>query len=98
MQQVIELALTYGFEPDGHTKSEHVRIPTTDNPLFGKSGGVDATLGGRQRFSKTGTSIRATIGKRTTYIYRLESPGRVIGLGSFDTKEVEKIEKLLKEL
>lgn len=98
MAAVIELLLQSGFVPDGETRTELVRIPTKRSPAFGGSGGELAKLGGRQRFAKEGTNIKATIGMRTTCIYRVEGEGLsgVRGMGTVDTSDLQSIRSVLK--
>lgn len=93
MADVIQALLDAGFEPDGLTKEQIVRIPTRNSPLFGKTGGELAKFGGRQRFAKTGTSVKATVGARTTAIYRSEGKGLegVKGIASLETKDIEAV-------
>lgn len=67
--QVIETLMRAGFVRDGETRQEHVRIPTMKSPVFGDSGGERRTFGGRQRWVRSGTSLRATVGARTVYVY-----------------------------
>ena len=90
MADVIQLLLDAGFEPDGATKEEIARIPTVRSPLFGRSGGELAKLGGRQRFVKQGANVKATVGQRTTAIYRVEGKGLdgVRGIASLDTRDM----------
>lgn len=91
MGEVIQALLDNGFDPDGHTQEQIVRVPTRKSPLFGKSGGELAKFGGRQRFVKTGTNIKATVGARTTALYRIEGKGLegVSGIASLNTKDIE---------
>lgn len=74
VQTVIELLLENGWEPDGETRSETVRVPTAACPAFGKSGGELRTFGGRMRFAKG--DRRVTVGKVTCcfYIYGPDGP------------------------
>ena len=76
--EVIQLLFNAGFTADGETARTAVRVPTVANPLFGKAGGVLTTFGGRVRFAKPGTNIRATVGTRTVCLYRVH-PGRCHG-------------------
>lgn len=94
MAAVIDLMLASGFRPDGETHQETVRVPTKDSPLYGRSGGQLATFGGRQRFAKDGTTVKATVGIRTTAIYRIEGPGLngVRGIATCDTKDFAAIQ------
>lgn len=89
MADAIQILKEAGFEPDGQTKVEQVRIPTKDSPVFGQSGGELATLGGRHRFAKPETDIKATVGLRTTALYRSAGTGLsgVKGIASMDTKD-----------
>lgn len=93
MNQVIACLLDAGFSPDGQTQVEQIRVPTKASPVFGLSGGSLATFGGRMRFVKAGTRIKATVGKRTTAIYEVQGAGLagVRGIASLDTCEIEKI-------
>lgn len=72
MCAAIQALLDGGFLPDGQTTQTTARISTRQSPVYGASGGEIATFGGRQRFAKQGTVIKATVGKRTTAIYRHE--------------------------
>lgn len=89
----IQALLDAGFAPDGETPTETVRVPTRNSPLFGKSGGELATFGGRLRFSKAGTDIKATVGTRTTYLYR--SHNGISGIAHLDTKNIEGVKSAL---
>lgn len=93
MGEAVKCLLSAGFVDDGQTLTEQVRIPTKASPVFGQSGGELATFGGRMRFVKTGTRIKATVGKRTTAIYEVQGAGLagVRGIASIDTSEIEKI-------
>jgi len=73
MGQVVDVLLDAGFIPDGKTHEEIVRLPTLNNPPLGQSGGELAKFGGRRRFARPGTTIRATVGPRTTFLYRIGS-------------------------
>ncbi|MES2877516.1 MAG: hypothetical protein V4713_03770 [Pseudomonadota bacterium] len=93
MEDAIAYLRSAGFTLDGQTQVAQVRIPTKDSPVFGRSGGELATFGGRMRFVKAGTRIKATVGKRTTAIYEVQGAGiaGVRGIASFDTCEIEKL-------
>lgn len=65
----IEALLAAGFEAAGETATQQVRIPTVRSPVFGGVGGELATLGGRPRFVKPGSTLRATVGPVTTCFY-----------------------------
>jgi hypothetical protein len=100
MADAIQSLLDAGFEPDGTTREETVRIPTRNSPLFGSSGGELAKLGGRQRFAIPGTTYKATVGKRTTAVYRTEGEGLggVRGIASFDTHDIARLRTVIAEL
>lgn len=68
MDEIIEKLTQDGWKPAGSTNIESVRVPTRASPLYGKSGGVVATFGGRIRMAKADWFV--TIGKRTTFFYR----------------------------
>lgn len=97
---VVQLFKDAGFVEDGFTSTELVRIPTTDNPVFGKSGGVPATLGGRLRLQKPGTRIRVTIGKHTTFLYYLTGsrPAEVNAIARIATKDLDGVRRVLAHL
>lgn len=100
MASVIDLLLASKFTQNGHTREEIVRIPTSKSPLLGKSGGELAKFGGRQRFGKPGTNIKATVGSRTTYFYFVQGlgDGCVKGIAMHDTKDIESIKKTVASL
>jgi len=103
MADVINALQFAGFVEDGATREEVVRVPTTNSPLFGKigkNGGALALFGGRMRFAKTGTNIKATVGKRTTSIYRIEGsgPAGVRNIATYNTIELPSIKKVLTTL
>lgn len=93
MGAVIDALLSAGFKPDGHTREETVRVATAASPVFGRSGGELAKSGGRQRFSQTGTNVKATVGPRTTAIYRIEGKGieGVCGIATHKTSDSQAI-------
>lgn len=93
VEEVVKCLTAAGFVEDGATRMEHVRVPTKESPVFGQSGGQLATFGGRVRFVKEGTSIKATVGKRTTALYEVVGAGLagVRGIASLETSDIEKI-------
>jgi len=97
MALVIQSLLDAGFHPDGETREETVRVPTSKSLLYGKSGGELAKFGGRQRFAKAGTTVKATVGGRTTAIYRVEGKGLegVKGIATLDTKNIDAVRNAL---
>lgn len=100
MGAAIDLLLAAGFVSAGRTREETVRIPTKASPVYGRSGGELAKLGGRQRFVKPGTTIKATVGPRTTALYRVEGQGLdgVQGIATRDTKDLDGIRSVLQSL
>jgi hypothetical protein len=67
-----EVLISFGYELDGATRTETVRVPATQAPVgnHGKSGGVLRTFGGRPRFYLPRTDRYATVGAMTTFLYR----------------------------
>lgn len=102
MSEVIAALAAAGFVSDGATREESVRVPTSHSPLYGTSGGEIATFGGRQRFVMTGTNIKATVGKRTTAIYRVGHQGEglpgVSGIATLNTREIEQVKAAIAAL
>jgi len=96
VKAAIELLLSMGWQMDGQTRTETVRIPTSRSPLFGGIGGEIRTFGGRTRLSR-GDRRRVTVGKRTTCFYVLvEKEAR--DFVSVDTKDIERIRTLAADL
>lgn len=93
MAAVIDALLLAGFAPDGETRTEVVRIPTSKSPLFGQSGGELAKFGGRLRFALPGSNVKATVGARTTAIYRIDGKGLegVKGIASVNTSNLQAV-------
>lgn len=90
-----------GFEPAGHTATQSVRVPTSRSPIYGSSGGELRTFGGRSRFWKPGTDFFATVGKRTTCVYRSTASqlaGAADASNTFDTKNLAALKTLLDRL
>ncbi|MGP3508652.1 hypothetical protein [Paracidovorax citrulli] len=100
IEEVVACLAAAGFVGDGATRTEQVRVPTKDSPVYGKSGGELVTYGGRMRFAKAGTRIKATVGKRTTAIYEVTGPGLagVRGIASVETRDIERIRATLRAL
>lgn len=65
--------LDHGWTEAGLTRSEVVRIPTSQSPVFGGIGGELRAFGGRARFAKG--ERRCTVGPRLTCFYRLSAEG-----------------------
>lgn len=88
VERAVEVLTGAGFVPDGATREEEVRIPTSRAPVYGGIGGELRTLGGRTRFAIPGTAIRVTVGASTTCVYRRQ--GREVeflGEGNYRTKD-----------
>lgn len=100
MASAIDALLVVGFLPDGQTREEIVRVPTQQSPLLGLSGGVLAKFGGRQRFAHAATGVKATVGPRTTAIYRIDGPGLagVTGIATHNTSDGDAIRATLSAL
>jgi hypothetical protein len=100
MAAAIDALFRVGFAPDGQTREETVRVPTRSSPVFGRSGGELAKVGGRQRFALTGTDIKATVGRRTVAIYRIVAAGLagVAGIATVDTADSELLQMVLASL
>ena len=100
MASAVDALLGAGFAPDGKTHEQVVRVPSKSSPLLGRSGGELITLGDRQRFSLQGTNIKATVGPRTTSIYRIEGSGinGVHGIATHNTTDTAAIQATLEEL
>jgi hypothetical protein len=100
MEAVLELLETRGWAPAGETPARLVRIPTSRSPIGGrggKMGGEPARLGGRTRYHLPGTDWYATVGARTTFIYR--RAGREVVEGqSFRTRDLHLITGRLEAL
>jgi hypothetical protein len=77
VEVMLSLLAAEGFVTDGETRKEVVRVPTQRSPLLGRGGGELRSFGGRQRLSKPGTDLRATVGPRTTFVYRALGGGKV---------------------
>lgn len=75
--EVVGVLEAIGFVAAGATSEEVVRVGTVRSPVLGGTGGERRTFGGRARFALPGTDARATVGARTTYLYR-HAPGRLL--------------------
>lgn len=93
VDQVVDVLVRAGFAQDGHTRQEHVRIPTTASPVFGGIGGERRTLGGRQRWVQSSTNLRATVGPRTVYVYTVVD-GDTTTVAYLKTRDI-KLDELL---
>lgn len=104
VERAIKVLTGAGFVPDGATREEAVRIPTSRAPVHGRGaygGGELRTLGGRTRFALPDSGVRATVGTRTICVYQRN--GRDFSsqmptiLGTFDTNgfTVEQLSSVL---
>lgn len=100
LDQTLDLLTQAGFVPDGHTQQQTVRMATTASPVLGRSGGTLAQTGGRQRFAKPGTNLKATVGKQTTSLYRVIGQGtvKIQVIAAHDTKNLEATRLALQSL
>ena len=99
-QFVIENLLSRGWHLAGMTVGRTVRIPTRNNPVYGRSGGEIVEFKGRQRLQYKETNLYCTVGPITTNIYRRTRTGPTM-LAQGKTKALqtpEQIEQLLSGL
>jgi hypothetical protein len=98
--QAIQELLDAGFEPDGLTREQTVRIPTRNSPLFGKLGGELAQFGGRRRFRLPDSTVKATVGARTTALYHSEGGGLsgVRGIATIATSDLSSLRSVLEQV
>lgn len=89
--QVIALLQDHGFQDDGRTQEESVRVSTRASPVLGKTGGELATFGGRQRFAHP-SGWKVTVGKRTVCVYR---PDQSVPAENIATREIEALHQAL---
>jgi hypothetical protein len=89
MNATMNALVAAGFEPAGHTTQEHVAFLVNNDggPGPGKRA---ATFGGRARFVRPGTALRATVGKVTTCLYSVTATGNVYH-ATLDTKDTAAI-------
>lgn len=97
---VIELLFSAGFIPDGDTRSAASSSSDYMRNTADKQSKEWAAASGRLRFVKFGTSIKATVGARTTALYRVEGKGilGVKGIASLNTSDVGAIRTVLEGL
>ena len=62
--------------------------------------GAGATTALDQRFALGTTNIKATVGKRTVAVYRVEGQGLagVAGIASLDTSDIDRLRSVLASL
>lgn len=97
VERAIAVLTAAGFVPDGATREEQVRIPTSRAPVYGGIGGELRTVGGRKRFTIPETDIHVTVGPTTVCIYRRTFKGggtpwvghevEYLGAGNYRTKD-----------
>jgi hypothetical protein len=100
MEQVIRALLAAGFEADGTTESETVKLITRNSyPLPGKL----ATFGGRQRYRRG--DWRVTVGPRVVFFYKPSTIDRGVACmptfgrsHRFKTSQIEAIRSRIAEL
>lgn len=94
LQAVFDLLQECGWMPDGQTRSETVRVPTSRSPVYGGMGGELRSSGGRQRFRKM--DWFCTAGPRTVNFYQRGEDGPV-GMVQAKSKDLDAIRKLATE-
>lgn len=91
MGKILQLLLQYGYEADGSTRQELMRIMTVESfPLPAKN----VTFGGRLRF-KGKNNHYVTVGKRTTCFYDKDG-FQTSNFETFNTSDSVGIENKLK--
>ena len=89
--QVIDILTANGWEGDGATPTQSVRLSTARAPVYGGIGGEVRTFGGRERFHKPGTNLFVTVGSRTVSFYHREN-GEALGFRTYSTtKDIDYI-------
>ena len=88
---VIALLIAYGWQEDGATREETVRIPTIRSPVFGGVGGELRTFGGRARLRKGDRFV--TVGPRLVCFYR-RGPDGPSDFDRVPTKDARRIGEL----
>jgi hypothetical protein len=89
VNDLIQKLIINGWQEDGQTSIETMRIPTLNAPVFGNSGGKLITIGGRLRMKKQDWYV--TIGKRTTNFYQKDKMGAIYNFNNFKTKDIKNI-------
>ncbi len=89
-EQVVALLLAAGFIADGETPRETFRGESPTSRIYGGIGGRLVTTGGRARYALPGTNVKATVGPRSTAVYRVIN-GAATAFECFRTKDVEAI-------
>jgi hypothetical protein len=83
-ERIITLLVEQGWQEDGATRTEHVRIGTSRSPVYGGIGGEARTFGGRQRFRKPDSDLYVTVGRNSVCFYH-KRDGQAIGFRSYST-------------
>ncbi len=97
-EQVDSMLLAAGFGADGETPRETFRGESPTSRIYGGIGGRLVTTGGRARYALPGTNVKATVGPRSTSVYRVEN-GKTIELVTFNTlREIELIQARVEEV
>ncbi len=91
-QRVVDLLLANGWEADGRTPTETFRTGSASNPIYGGMGGKLCTVGGRIRFKKPDTFMKATIGKLTSCFYEVEN-GQTNYAANIKTRDLHRIKQ-----
>jgi hypothetical protein len=86
LEEILLLLRDRGWEPDGQTRSETVRIPTARSPVYGGIGGELATFGGRIRLKLPGTNWKVTCGMRTLCTYQVVDH-QAVGGATYKTRD-----------
>lgn len=79
---IVDAILAAGLVPDGETRTEVARMATSDG------GSEVRTFGGRERYAMPGSDLRVTVGKLTTFVYRLTA-GKVSPLARLSTQDTD---------
>ena len=93
--RVIALLLKHGWQTDGATPIRKFRTGSATSPIYGASGGKICLTGGRMRFVKPNSLMKATVGKITTCFYEVEN-GETRNFVNIRTREFDRIEKWAK--
>ncbi|WP_439392389.1 hypothetical protein ACRQ5Q_22600 [Bradyrhizobium sp. PMVTL-01] len=89
-QRVVDLLLASGWVEDGHTASQSFRSGSASSPVYGGMGGTVSHTGGRMRFKKPGTMMKATIGKLTSCFYEVED-GKINYASNVKTRDFPRV-------
>lgn len=87
---ICNLLAEHGWQEDGKTDVEIIRMGTRRVPIYGGTGGELRAFGDRLRMKLPGTAFRATVGARTTNIYNVVA-GKIDKFKGFATKDIDAI-------